>query len=577
MPRAKAIIIALTVLFAIIALKNAWLSDDAYITFRTIDNFLSGYGLTYNIAERVQAYTHPLWMFLLSAFYFATGEIYYTSIMLAVALALATLLLLVRITDDLRMAALGITLLICSKAFVDYTTSGLENPLSHFLLAAFLALYWQPTKAPTSDAAPNLPSTGAPPRVPSTGAPPLAVGLRAALRCVWLSAKRYEPQPSKRLFWLSLVAALAALNRVDTLLIYLPLLAHEFWRVRSKKAVAVVLLGFLPLLIWTGFSLLYYGAPFPNTAYAKLNTGVNPVRLAVHGLYYFTDSLTLDPLTLVTIAAGLILAFWRRRRDDLLVAAGIILYLLYIIKIGGDFMSGRFFTLPFLAAVVLISRNRLELGKVKLAIVCVVIIALSMVSARTHLFSGSGCGAVKLTLVAGSGALPISLINEHGICDERAFYFQGTGLFRQKPSSIVDHPWARDGLKMRSAGPMAIVRDNIGFYGYYAGAQTHVFDLLGLVDPLLARMPVAPWLQWRVGHFPRELPEGYPDSIVKGKNRIADPNLAAFYDVITLVTRRPLFERGRIAAIWKLNTGGYDHLVEAYMKARLTLPGRTGS
>ncbi len=46
------------------------MSDDAYITLRTVDNFINGYGLTWNISERVQAYTHPLWMFLLSIYIF---------------------------------------------------------------------------------------------------------------------------------------------------------------------------------------------------------------------------------------------------------------------------------------------------------------------------------------------------------------------------------------------------------------------------------------------------------------------------------------------------------------------------
>ena len=33
-------------------------------------------------------------------------------------------------------------------------------------------------------------------------------------------------------------------------------------------------MGFLPLLCWEMFALLYYGFPFPNTAYAKLSHGL---------------------------------------------------------------------------------------------------------------------------------------------------------------------------------------------------------------------------------------------------------------------------------------------------------------
>ena len=47
--------------------RTAWLSDDAYITFRTVDNALNGYGLRWNVADRVQSYTHPLWMFVMTA------------------------------------------------------------------------------------------------------------------------------------------------------------------------------------------------------------------------------------------------------------------------------------------------------------------------------------------------------------------------------------------------------------------------------------------------------------------------------------------------------------------------------
>ncbi|HAA75677.1 TPA: hypothetical protein DCE37_11200 [Candidatus Latescibacteria bacterium] len=44
-----------------------WLCDDAFITLRTVDNFLQGHGPTWNVVERVQCYTHPLWFLVLSA------------------------------------------------------------------------------------------------------------------------------------------------------------------------------------------------------------------------------------------------------------------------------------------------------------------------------------------------------------------------------------------------------------------------------------------------------------------------------------------------------------------------------
>ena len=82
--------IAIIMLFAFVITKNAWISDDAYITFRTIDNFINGYGLTWNVGHRVQAFTHPLWMFLNAAAYFLTDEIYFTTLFISILLSIAT-------------------------------------------------------------------------------------------------------------------------------------------------------------------------------------------------------------------------------------------------------------------------------------------------------------------------------------------------------------------------------------------------------------------------------------------------------------------------------------------------------
>lgn len=125
-------------IFAIVVLRNAWVSDDAYITFRTVNNFVNGYGLTWNVGERVQAYTHPLWMFMVSALYFFTHEAYYTSIFLSLLLSLAAVLIFaLKIANSRTIAILGILVLTGSKAFIDYSTSGLENPLNHLILALF--------------------------------------------------------------------------------------------------------------------------------------------------------------------------------------------------------------------------------------------------------------------------------------------------------------------------------------------------------------------------------------------------------------------------------------------------------
>src|SRR5262245_21524173 len=44
---------------------KAWVSEDAFITFRYVANVLAGHGPVFNVGERVQGYTHPLWFILL--------------------------------------------------------------------------------------------------------------------------------------------------------------------------------------------------------------------------------------------------------------------------------------------------------------------------------------------------------------------------------------------------------------------------------------------------------------------------------------------------------------------------------
>ena len=91
----KLLTILFLLCFGLVVTRNAWLSDDAYITFRTVDNLINGYGLTWNVVERVQAYTHPLWMLLLSAVCFFTREAFFSSQLLSIAVSLLAVFVLV--------------------------------------------------------------------------------------------------------------------------------------------------------------------------------------------------------------------------------------------------------------------------------------------------------------------------------------------------------------------------------------------------------------------------------------------------------------------------------------------------
>lgn len=95
-----------------------------------------------------------------------------------------------------------------------------------------------------------------------------------------------------------------------------------------------------PFLLWELFALWYYGFPFPNTPYAKLNTGVPLAAQLVQGLYYFAGSFGFDPVLLIGLLGSLLLVAVAHRPSSLALAAGIPLYLIYVLSIGGDFMAG---------------------------------------------------------------------------------------------------------------------------------------------------------------------------------------------------------------------------------------------
>src|SRR5262245_8845284 len=105
---------------------------------RTDDNFCNGYVLRWNVDERVQLFTHPLWLFVASPFYALTREAYFTLLALSFGVSIAAVWIYAeRIALSRSTAAAGVLVLIFSKAFMDYSTSGLENPLTHVLVALF--------------------------------------------------------------------------------------------------------------------------------------------------------------------------------------------------------------------------------------------------------------------------------------------------------------------------------------------------------------------------------------------------------------------------------------------------------
>ena len=69
-PRQSPFVVDLLLIPLLIVIAGAWIyrwvDEDALINFRIIDNLLAGHGPVFNVGERVEAYTSPLWLFTLA-------------------------------------------------------------------------------------------------------------------------------------------------------------------------------------------------------------------------------------------------------------------------------------------------------------------------------------------------------------------------------------------------------------------------------------------------------------------------------------------------------------------------------
>jgi arabinofuranosyltransferase len=500
-----AIFTAVIAVFAWLVIRDAWLCDDAFITLRVVDNFHNGFGLRWNVVERVQVFTHPLWCLTLIVVTGVFGKLAMTTLWLSIFVSIVAFALIVprpgRRDSDLVLFALMIP---ASKAVVQYSTSGLEGPLSFLLLALFV----------------------------------LACG---GLEAEW----------NRRDRWVPLTAAAIVLTRQDLLLLVAPLCAAWLVRKGFRRAAVPLLAGAGAIAAWELFSLVYYGSLVPNTALAKLNTGLPFSVKIVQGFRYLADFVVRDPSGFLVLALCLfLLTAFRRDLKARAIAAGITLYMLYIVWIGGDFMSGRFFAAPIFIAVAETVRS---------------------VGDRSRLpakaISGAGMVAMLLVVVHlfGFNGFSAEVISRNGIADERKFYAPALSLAKLIDGRAIERVgWVHDAKEWRDKGPSGLITDTVGLSGFYGGPDVHILDVVALSDPLLSRLPAKS--DSRVGHFERRLPAGYKESLLSRELQIEDPDLKEFCRLLWSVSRGPLWSGSRIGESIGLIVGAYDPLLDNYLE-----------
>lgn len=367
--------VAATVAFAAFgvawALHLGWVGDDAYISFRYARNLVEGHGLVYNPGERVEGYTNFLWVMLLAPFAAVGLDLAVVSIALSLLCSCGTVGLSAHLVrrcspEPGRLGfSIASSLLALNYVVASYGTSGLET-----MLGALLVL-WAIERA-------------------ERGAT-FASGVLAILATM--------THPDHAIFYAAIAATL--------------LFSHDRWPLLGRFAVPFLAL-YLPYFAWRWW---YYGDFFPNAFYAK-SADLAYFR---QGFRYLSISGWSSGLFVALPAAIVGIICLRRRFIARFTVIAGPLFLLYVAKIGGDFMLGRLL-LPILPPVYIMA----ELGLRALA--------------RSQRRSVNALSLAALGLL-GTAAVPVRLIDPgekyQYLADERTFY----PVARYWPLSLKTDYW----------------------------------------------------------------------------------------------------------------------------------------
>lgn len=506
---------------------NFWVSDDAYIVFRSVEQLFAGNGPTFNVHERVQVYTSPAWYWLLSLCRLYFTDLYLAVLLLSGLLWAVTLWVVHRLVDDGAVFFVAVCLFAASIGFHDYTASGLENPLGYLVVALFAFCYRR-----------------------------------------WLHG-------DGGVLPICLLLGLAGLVRHDLLTLLTLPLGYALWRhwtlLSRVRRLECFLLALGPLLAWTAFAVVYYGFPLPNTAYAKTNLSLDPFDVvAVHGLSYWRALLDHDAATLVVILAALAVGVWSWRRCGAVtaLAAGVLLNCLYVTAVGGDFMLGRFSSFAYLLSCFVLwlglrsvplhgclwgcERRAVFLLGVLAAVVLLSFFARTPLSAWWH-------------------DEPVGDLS--AVMDERSYYFATTlprYLERDRWELFPLTPEAEQGFSFARGPNRTLVVAALGQAGYHARLDQVVLDYFGLASPLLARIDGV--AESRVGHVCRTFPDGFVGVWEEGEAAIVDAAVLDYHRRLQLVTSSPdLWSSSRWREIVLLNV--VDRKLPAGYLPDARLPG----
>lgn len=397
--------LSLFLLIAVALSDSAETNDDSFISFRYASNLIHGNGLTFNPGERVEGYTNFLWTVLIAA-----GMFWFDPVLLSKVLGIifsGLLLLSHSLNRRLIPSFWWFPVLYCAldPGVIRWATRGLETSFFSFLCWLIFWFYL---------------------RIEHNRGMVYAMGVFGAL------ASMARPEG---LLFMTLIGLGGLLDR------------------NTRKHDILVMSGsffviFGPYVLW---KLWYYGLLLPNTFYAKTGGGL---LQAWRGFVYIVQSWNYIEFSMFCVV--LLWLFFKRKINPLFLSGMVVLvYILYVVVIGGDSLGPDRFIVPVVAFF-------------SFTIASIA----SQINTKIYFRGQPLILSCILTLLIIGNALPLIETVKHG----KMYSHQNE----------LKHPRTRLGLCLGSiAGPGdSVATSLIGRLPYYSGLYT--YDVFGLIDPHIA-------------------------------------------------------------------------------------------
>lgn len=312
--------------------------DDAYISFRYASNFAGGLGLVFNPGQFVKGFSNTLWTLLMTGPEWAG----ISPLLFSKLLGIASYLTLVGFVYDF------------AKTSYQRKPSDLESrkPLSveHFDFAN----YWP--AFPVLLIALSTP-------ISVWYMSGMETGLYTTLVVAAVLTRLREQQAPDTRPYSTVLFVLCIVSRPEGIIFFVAMAAHDlaFRVVRRQWSTMTILWYLLPptaygLELW--WSNAYFGAPFPQPFYTKVqpeSLAEGPFMLTIQSIvmqfsskgYFFPNLIKAGGFGVIGL--GILACFRRERfRQSAALSLMVLAQLLFISRVGGDWMPACRFLVPIL-------------------------------------------------------------------------------------------------------------------------------------------------------------------------------------------------------------------------------------